>query len=48
MSDILEIEALQLQVEELRAQLNMLRIGEAASVSNRPTKDVSFVTGIQE
>jgi len=48
MSDIAEIEALQLQIEELRAQLNTLRIGETVSVPRSQTKDVSLVTGIQE
>jgi hypothetical protein len=48
MSDVAEIEALQLQIEELRAQLNTLTIGEAVSVPRRQTKDVSLVTGIQE
>jgi hypothetical protein len=48
MSDVPEIEALQLQIEELRAQLNTLRIGEAVSVPSRQTKDVSLVTGIQK
>jgi len=32
MSDVAEIESLQLQIEELRAQLNTLRIGEVVSV----------------
>jgi len=48
MSEVAEIEALQLQIEELRAQLNTLRIGETVSVPSRLTKDVSLVTGIQE
>jgi hypothetical protein len=48
MSDVAEIEALQLQIEELRAQLNTLRIGEAVRVPSRQVKDVLLVTGIQE
>jgi hypothetical protein len=48
MSDVVEIEAVQLQIEELHAQLNTLRIGEAVSVPSRQVKDVSLVTGIQE
>jgi len=48
LSDVAEIEALQLQIEELRAQLNTLRKGEAVSVPKRRTKDVSLVTGIRE
>jgi len=48
MSDVADIEALQLQIEELRAQLNTLRIGEAVIVPRSQTKDVSLVTGIQE
>jgi hypothetical protein len=47
MSEGAVIEALQLQVEELRAQLHALRIGEALGTSSRRTKDVSFVTEIQ-
>ena len=48
MSNVAEIEAMKLQIEELRAQLNTLRIGEAVGVPRRQTKDVSLVTGIQE
>ena len=48
MSEIAEIEAVQLLIEELREQLNTLRISEAVSVLNRETKQVSFVTWIQE
>ena len=48
MSEVAEIEALQLQIEELRAQLNTLKIGETDSGPSRRTKDVSLVTGIQE
>jgi hypothetical protein len=48
MSDIPEIETLQLQIEELRTQLNALRLGATVSVPNRQTKDVSLVTGIQD
>ena len=48
MSEVAQIEALQLQIEDLRAQLNTLRIGETVSVPSRLTKDVSLVTGIQE
>ena len=47
MSEVEEIEALQLQIEGLHAQLNTLRIGEPVSVPSRQTKDVSLVTGIQ-
>ena len=48
MSEVAEIEALQLQIEELRAQLTTLRIGETVNIPSRQTKDVSLVTGIQE
>jgi len=48
MSEVAEIEALQLQIEELRVQLTTLRIGNAVNVPGRQTKDVSLVTGIQE
>jgi hypothetical protein len=48
MSEVAETEALYVQIEELRAQLNALRIGEAGSVPRSQTKDVSLVTGIQE
>ena len=48
MSEVAEIEALQLQIEELRAQLTTLRIGETVNVPSRKTKDVLLVTGIQE
>jgi len=48
MSNVAEIEAMKLQIEELRAQLNTLRIGEAVGVPRRQTKDVSLVTGIQK
>jgi len=48
MSEVADMEALQLKIEELHAQLNMLRIGEAVSGPNRQAKDVSLVTGIQE
>ena len=48
MSDVAEIESLQLQIEELRAQLNTLRIGEAVSVPSREMNDVWLVTGFQE
>ena len=48
MSEVAAIEAHQQQVEELRAQLNALRIGETDSRPSRRTKDVSLVTGIQE
>jgi len=48
MSEVAEIEALQLQIEELHAQLTTLRIGETVSIPSRQTKDVSLVTGIQE
>ena len=51
MSEVAEIEALQLQIvqiEELRAELNTLKIGETDSGPSRWTKDVSLVTGIQE
>jgi len=48
MSEVAEMEALQLQIEELRAQLNTLRIGEAVRGPSRQAKDVSLVTGIQE
>jgi hypothetical protein len=44
MSEAAEIEALQLQIEELREQLHTLRIGEAVSVPTRQMKDVSLVT----
>ena len=48
MSEVAEIEAHQLQIEELCVQLNTLRIGETDNVPSRQTKDVSLVTGIQE
>ena len=48
MSEVAEIEALQLQIEELRAQLTTLRIGETVNIPSRQTKDVSLVTGIHE
>jgi len=48
MYDVAEIEALQLQIEELRDQLNTFRTGEAVSVPRSQTKDVSLVTGIQQ
>jgi len=48
MSEVAEIEALQLQIEELCAQLTALRIGETVNVPSRQTKDVSLVTGIRE
>ena len=48
MSEASEIESLQLQIEELRSQLNALRIGEAASVPRGQKKDVSLVAGIQD
>lgn len=48
MSEVAEIEALQLQIEELCAQLTALRIGETVNVPSRQTKDVSLVTVIQE
>ena len=47
MTEVAEIEALQLQMEEMRAQLNVLRIGEAVSGPRIQTKDISLVTGIQ-
>jgi hypothetical protein len=43
MSEVAEIKTLQLQMEEMRAQLNALKIGEAVSVSRTLTKDVSLV-----
>ena len=48
MSEVAEIETLQLQIQELRAQLHALRIGEAASVPSRQNKDVSLVAEIKE
>ena len=48
MSEASEIESLQLQIEELRSQLNALRIGEATSVPRGQKKDVSLVAGIQD
>ena len=48
MSEVSEIEGLQLQIEELRTQLNTFKIGETDSGPSRRTKDVSLVTGIQE
>ena len=48
MSEVAEIEALQLQIEKLRDQLNILKIGETDSGPSRRTKGVSLVTGIQE
>jgi len=48
MSEVAEIEALQLQIEELRAQLNTLRISGTVSVPSRQTMEVSLVTGIEE
>ena len=48
MSEVAEIEALQLQIEEMRVQLKQLRIGETDSRPCRRTKDVLLVTGIQE
>ena len=48
MSEVAEMEALQLQIEELRAQLNKLGIGEAVRGPSRQAKDVSLLTGIQE
>jgi Zn-dependent alcohol dehydrogenase len=48
MSEVGAMEALQQQIEELREQLNTLRIGEAVRGHSRQAKDVSLVTGIQE
>lgn len=48
MSEVADIEALQLQIAELRAQLTTLRVGETVSVPSRQTRDVSLVIGIQE
>jgi len=48
MSEVIETEALQLQIEELRAQLTTLRIGNTVDVPGGQTKDVSLVTGFQE
>ena len=48
MSEVSEIEGLQLQIEELRAQLNTFKLGETDSGTSRRTKDVSLVTGIHE
>ena len=48
MSEVSEIEGLQLQIKELRAQLNTFKLGETDSGTSRRTKDVSLVTGIQE
>ena len=48
MSEVAEIEALQLQIEEMREQIKQLRIGETDSRPCRRTKDVLLVTGIQE
>jgi hypothetical protein len=48
MSEVAEIEALQLQIEELRTQLTTLRIGKTVNVPSRTTEDVLLVTGIQE
>jgi len=48
MSEVAEIKALQLQIEELRAQLTTLWIGDTVNVPSRQTKDVSLVIGIQE
>jgi predicted mannosyl-3-phosphoglycerate phosphatase (HAD superfamily) len=48
MSEGVEIEALQLQAEELRAQLHALMIGEALDACSRQMKDISLVTEIQE
>ena len=48
MSEVTKIEAHQLQIEELRAQLTTLRIGDTAIETSRQTKDVSLVTRIQE
>ena len=48
MSEVAETETLQLQIEELSAQLNTVGIAEAGSVPRSQTKDVSLVTGIQE
>ena len=48
MSEVSEIDALQLQIEEFCTQLNTLKIGEIDSGPSRRTKDVSLVTVIQE
>jgi hypothetical protein len=48
MSEVAEIEALQLQIEQLHARLNTVRIGETDNVPSRQTKDVLLETGIQE
>ena len=48
MSEVSEIEGLQLQIEKLRAQLNTFKLGETDSGTSSRTKDVSLVTGIQE
>jgi len=48
MSKVAEIEALQLQIEELHMQLHTLRIGETVNVPSRQMKDISLVTGIPE
>ena len=48
MSEVAEIESIQLQNEEFRSQLNTLKIGDTESGPSRRTKDVSLVTGIQE
>jgi len=48
MSEVTKIEAHQLQIEELRAQLTTLRIGDTVNVPSRQTKDVSLVAGIQK
>jgi hypothetical protein len=47
MSEVAEIETLQLQIQQLRAQLHALRIGKAASVPSRKN-DVSLVAEIKE
>jgi len=48
MSEVAELEALQLQTEQLHVQLNTVRIGETDNVPSRQTKTVLLVIGIQE
>jgi len=46
MSEVVEIDALQLQIEDLCAQIPTLGIGDTVNVPSRQTNDVSLVTGI--
>jgi len=48
MYEVAEIEAILLQIQELRGQLTTLRIGDTVNVPSIQTKDVSLVTGIRK